>query len=285
MSVGRWTPRRIASHHLACLARDASRARTTTTRMDDARDATVTIALNACFCAVRAPTAVARTASPSSSGSDARGHVATVAEPSRNRRETIVCARVHELLDACTDEAVTEVLCACARDDAMTLRDPIGAVHDARERRAMDAVTRRRGTVRLIVSEDDESPEARQVRRDRTLDADDAISLAYEAISFNDDVAAKAYLKKATIRDAARERAFAARAMVSCSSVREVVTEDLTQKICGVSPASSAKEMLEQRERKKKRGRHESRDGDSRARASKSPLGSPSRACTARKAS
>jgi len=24
MSVGRWTPRRIASHHLACLARDAS---------------------------------------------------------------------------------------------------------------------------------------------------------------------------------------------------------------------------------------------------------------------
>jgi len=250
--------------------------------MDDARDATGTLALDACFCAVRAPTAVARTASPSSSGSNARGNVATVAEPSRNRRETIVCARVHELLDACTDEAVTEVLCACARDDAMTLRDPIGAVHDARERRAMDAVTRRRGTVRLIVSEDDESPEARQVRRDRTLDADDAISLAYEAISFNDDVAAKAYLKKATIRDAARERAFAARAMVSCSSVREVVTEDLTQ-ICGV--ASSAKEMLEQRERKKKRGRHESRDGDSRARASKSPLGSPSRACTARKAS
>ena len=78
MSVGRWTPRRIASHHLACLARDASRARTTTTRMDDARDATVTIALNACFCAVRAPTAVARTASPSSSGSDARGNVAMV---------------------------------------------------------------------------------------------------------------------------------------------------------------------------------------------------------------
>jgi hypothetical protein len=205
-------------------------------------------------------------------------------QPSRNRRETIVCARVHELLDACTDEAVAEVLCACARDDAMTLRDPIGAVHDARERRAMDAVTRRRVTVRLIVSEDDESPEARQVRRDRTLDADDAISLAYEAISFNDDVAAKAYLKKATIRDAARERAFAARAMVSCSSVREVVTEDLTQ-ICGVSPASSAKEMLEQRERKTKRRRRESRDGDSRARASKSPLGSPSRACTARKAS
>jgi len=252
MSVGRWTPRRIASHHLACLARDASRARTTTTRMDDARDATVTLALDACFCAVRAPTAVARTASPSSSGSDARGAV-TVAEPSRNRRETIVCARVHELLDACTDEAVTDVLVACAQDDRRTLRDPIGAVHDARERRAMDAVTRRRVTVRLIVSEDDESPEARQVRRDRTLDADDAISLAYEAISFNDDVAAKAYLKKATIRDAARERAFAARAMVSCSSVREVVTEDLTQKICGVSPASSAKEMLEQRERKTKR--------------------------------
>jgi hypothetical protein len=195
-----------------------------------------------------------------------------------------VCARVHELLDACTDEAVTDVLVACAQDDRRTLRDPIGAVHDARERRAMDAVTRRRVTVRLIVSEDDESPEARQVRRDRTLDADDAISLAYEAISFNDDVAAKAYLKKATIRDAARERAFAARAMVSCSSVREVVTEDLTQ-ICGVSPASSAKEMLEQRERQKKRGRRESRDGDSRARASKSPLGSPSRACTARKAS
>ena len=236
--------------------------------MDDAREARLALALDACF----SPTAIARTASSSASASDG-----TVAEEA-------AIVRVHELYDACTDEAVMDVITACTEGDALVLQDPIGALRDAVERRALDALGRRRGAVRLVVDErsmDEESPDARRAWLERTLDAEDAKSLAYQALAFGDDVAAKAYLKKATIRDAARERAFAARAMVSCSSVvREVVTEDLTQ-IC----ASSAKEMLEQRERKKKRGRRESRDGDSRARASKSPLGSPSRACTARKAS
>ena len=273
---------RVAAHRRRaswrCLARDASRARTTTTRMDDARDATVTLALDACS----SPTAIARTASSSASASDDAG----VAEEA-------AIVRVHELYDACTDEAVMDVITACTEGDALVLQDPIGALRDAVERRALDALGRRRGAVRLVVDErsmDEESPDARRAWLERTLDAEDAKSLAYQALAFGDDDAAKAYLKKATIRDAARERAFAARATASCASVvREaaIVQVLVDLQICGndVSPASSAKEMLEHRDRKRRRCDTDSRDGDSRARASKSPLGSPSRACTARKAS
>jgi len=276
-SPGRHASRRIASHHIAG-ARPDGASRVAASRMDDTREARVTLALDACS----SPTAIARTASSSASASDDAG----VAEEA-------AIVRVHELYDACTDEAVMDVITACTEGDALVLQDPIGALRDAVERRALDALGRRRGAVRLVVDErsmDEESPDARRAWLERTLDAEDAKSLAYQALAFGDDDAAKAYLKKATIRDAARERAFAARATASCASVvREaaIVQVLVDLQICGndVSPASSAKEMLEHRDRKRRRCDTDSRDGDSRARASKSPLGSPSRACTARKAS
>jgi len=274
---------RVAAHRRRaswrCLARDASRARTTTTRMDDTRDATVTLALDACS----SPTAIARTASSSASASD----------DAVTEEAAIVCVRVHDLFEAFTDDAVMDVINACAEGDARTLAAPIAALRDAVERRALDALERRRGAVRLVVDEramDDASPDARRAWLERILDAEDAKSLAYQALAFGDDDGAKAYLKRATIRDAARERAFAARVTASCASVvreAEIVQDlvDLQMCVDDVKPASSAKEMLEHRDRKRRRCDTDSRDGDSRARASKSPLGSPSRACTARKAS
>ena len=96
-SLGRHASRRIASHHIAG-ARPDGASRVAASRMDDAREAR--LALDACF----SPTAIARTASSSASASDDAG-APTVAEEA-----AIVCVRVHDLFDACTDEAVMDVI-------------------------------------------------------------------------------------------------------------------------------------------------------------------------------
>ena len=67
-SPGRHASRRIASHHIAG-ARPDGASRVAASRMDDAREARLALALDACF----SPTAIARTASSSASASDDAG--------------------------------------------------------------------------------------------------------------------------------------------------------------------------------------------------------------------